>query len=38
MSKINRIGEKNINNFGSKMIIIEYRGALDVDIYFQEYD
>ena len=36
--KLNRIGEENINNFGSKMIIIEYRGALDVDIYFPEYD
>ena len=35
---INRIGETGINNFGSEMIIIEYRGALDIDIYFPQYD
>ena len=33
-----RIGEENINNFGSKMIIREYRSARDVDVYFSEYD
>ena len=37
-SKINRIGEKRINNFGSEMIIVEYRGALDIDVYFPQYD
>ena len=37
-SKINRIGEKRINNFGSEMIIVEYRGALDIDVYFSQYD
>jgi hypothetical protein len=35
---INRTGEINYNTFGSKMIIIEYRGALDIDVYFPEYD
>ena len=35
---INRTGEKNINNFGSEMIIIEYRNAIDIDVYFPEYD
>ena len=38
MSKIDRIGEKNINNFGSEMIITEYRRALDIDVYFTEYN
>ena len=33
----NRIGEINYNNFGSKMEIIAYRGATDLDIYFEEY-
>ena len=33
-----RTGEENINNFGSKMIIREYRSARDVDVYFSEYD
>ena len=36
--KINRVGEEGINNFGSKMIIKEYRKWNDVDIYFPEYD
>ena len=36
--KIDRIGEENINNFGSKMIISECRGSLDMDVYFPEYD
>ena len=39
MSKIvNRIGEENYNSFGSKMIIKEYRGCMDIDVYFPEYD
>ena len=36
--KINRVGEERLNNFGSKMIIKEYRKWNDVDIYFPEYD
>ena len=36
--KIDRIGEENINNFGSKMIIKEYRKCNDIDVYFPEYD
>ena len=36
--KINRTGEENINNFGSKMIIKEYRKCNDIDVYFPEYD
>ena len=35
---INRIGEENYNNFGSKMIISKYRGCMDIDVYFPEYD
>lgn len=34
MEKIDRIGEKRTNNFGSEMIITEYRGCMDVDVYF----
>lgn len=37
-SKINRIGEKRINNFGSEMIIVEYKGCMDIDVYFPEYN
>ena len=36
--KIDRVGEERLNNFGSKMIIKEYRKWNDVDIYFPEYD
>ena len=32
-----RTGEKNYNNFGSEMIITEYRKYKDIDIYFPEY-
>ena len=35
---IDRTGEINYNNFGSKMEIIEYRSARDIDIYFEEYN
>lgn len=31
--KIDRIGETGTNNFGSEMIIVEYRNANDIDIY-----
>lgn len=33
-----RVGEENTNNFGSKMIIIEYRNSHDIDVYFPKYD
>ena len=35
---IDRTGEENINNFGSKMIIVGYRNKEDIDIYFPEYN
>ena len=38
MSKIDRTGETGINNFGSKTVIIDYRKAIDIDVYFPEYD
>ena len=38
MKKIDRIGEERLNNFGSKMIIKEYRKAIDIDVYFPEYN
>lgn len=37
-SKIDRTVEKNINNFGSEMVIVEYRKYSDIDVYFPEYD
>lgn len=37
-SKIDRTREVGYNNFGSKMIIKEYRNAKDIDVYFPEYD
>lgn len=36
--KIDRTGEEKLNNFGSKMIIKEYRKYMDIDVYFPEYD
>lgn len=36
--KINRKGEKSINNFGSEMIITEYKNYHDIDVYFPKYD
>ena len=35
---LDRIGEESINNFGSKMVIKEYRGCMDIDVYFPEYN
>ena len=32
--EINRIGERNYNNFGSEMVIVNYKGCLDIDVYF----
>ena len=36
--KINRTGERRINNFGSEMVIVEYRMNRDVDVYFPQYN
>lgn len=36
--EINRIGERNYNNFGSEMVIVNYNGCMDIDVYFPEYD
>ena len=36
--KINRVGEERVNNFGSKMVIKEYRTNKDIDVYFPEYN
>lgn len=38
MNRIDRTGEKNINNFGSEMVITEYRNKKDIDVYFSKYD
>ena len=37
-AKIDRTGEENINNFGSRMIITKYNNARDIDVYFPEYE
>lgn len=37
-NKINRTGEKNVNNFGSEMVIIKYNNAHDIDVYFPKYN
>ena len=34
----NRIGEVNYNKFGSKMEIVTYKNAKDIDVYFEEYN
>ena len=34
---VDKTGEMNINSFGSKMVIKEYRKAIDIDVYFPEY-
>ena len=38
MGKIDRTGEERLNTFGSKMIIKKYRKAIDIDVYFPEYN
>lgn len=39
MSKrVDRTGEEKINNFGSKMYIIEYKNNKDITVYFPEYN
>ena len=35
---INRAGEEKINNFGSIIVIAEYKTRKDIDIYFPEYN
>ena len=35
---INRIGEKTTNNFGNKMIIVNYIQWDDIDVYFPKYN
>ena len=35
---IDRTGEEKVNSFGSKVTIKEYRSAMDIDIYFPEYN
>ena len=37
-TKLDRIGEKRLNNFGSKMVIVGYRMNRDIDVYLQEYN
>ena len=37
-NKIDRVGEVNYNNFGSKMVIVGYRKYSDIDIYFPKYN
>ena len=34
MEKINRTGEEKLNNFGSKMVVKEYRKYSDIDVHF----
>ena len=38
VARIDRTGEENINNFGSKMIIIKYKNANDINVLFPEYN
>ena len=38
MGRKDRTGEERLNSFGSKMVIKEYRGAMDIDVYFPEYN
>lgn len=38
VAKLDRIGKVGYNNFGSKMVIVGYRKAMDIDVYFPEYN
>ena len=38
VKKIDRTGEENVNNFGSKMIISKYNNNRDMDVYFPAYN
>ena len=33
-----KVGKENINNFGSKMIIVDYKKYHNISVYFPEYD
>ena len=35
---IDRTGERGINNFGSEMVIVGYRGRMDIDVSFPQYN
>lgn len=35
---MSRIGEENYNSFGSRMVITAYRKAIDIDVFFPEYN
>lgn len=35
---IDRTGERGVNNFGSEIVIVEYRNVHDIDVYFPQYD
>lgn len=37
-NKVDKTGEIGINNFGSEMVIVGYRKAKDIDVYFPEYN
>ena len=36
--KIDRVGETGTNNFGSEMIVVEYKSRRDINVYFPEYN
>lgn len=38
VAKIDRTGEISYNTFGSRIVIVEYRNANDIDVYFPQYD
>ena len=38
MRKIDRTGEKAINNFGSEMIIVKYKNTNNMNVLFPEYN
>lgn len=38
VAKIDKTGEESINNFGSKIVIVNYRKYSDIDVYFPEYN
>ena len=38
VAKLDRTGEKRLNNFGSKMVIASYRTKRDIDVYFPQYN
>ena len=36
--KTHRVGDTKYNNFGSKIIISKYNNALDMEVYFPQYN